>query len=71
MGERIRAAFVPFIVVIEVLMCAVTDYFRYRPRIQKCRLGFKDMDQLAKETRCNFFVPSNYSILLLKGLKIC
>ncbi|KAL6296042.1 hypothetical protein ACE6H2_004184 [Prunus campanulata] len=51
LGERICAAFIPFIAIIEVLVFAVTDCFSYRPRQTKCRFAFGDMSVLADETR--------------------
>ncbi|KAJ7958346.1 Calcineurin B-like protein [Quillaja saponaria] len=51
MGEKICAAFIPFIAVIDVLMFAVANCFDCRPQIQKRRHGSRDLVQLADETR--------------------
>ena len=64
-GERICGAFVPLITIIEVLKFAVADCFHYRPRIQQPYLCFRDLVQLARETRCNFFVSLiNLTVML-------
>ncbi|KAI4337134.1 hypothetical protein L6164_015583 [Bauhinia variegata] len=48
--ERICAAFVPFLAIIEVLMFGIVDCFNCLPCIQKCHSGVKDMTRLAQET---------------------
>ncbi|KAM5566011.1 calcineurin B-like protein 10 [Rosa sericea] len=51
LGEKLCAAFIPFVAIIEVLVLAVTDCFTYRPRPVKRAYAFGDMTQLARETR--------------------
>ncbi|XP_024930210.1 calcineurin B-like protein 10 [Ziziphus jujuba] len=52
-GERICAAFVPFIAIIEALIFAVTDCFSHRPRPWKAqrRFDYADLSRLADESR--------------------
>ncbi|KAF3447522.1 hypothetical protein FNV43_RR12708 [Rhamnella rubrinervis] len=51
-GERICAAFIPCIAIVELLIFAVTDcFFNNRPRIRKRRFDFDDLSRLADETR--------------------
>ncbi|XVF35347.1 hypothetical protein REPUB_Repub18cG0137800 [Reevesia pubescens] len=51
MGERICAAFIPFIAVFDFLIFAMTNCFEYRLRHKKCGYGFTDLTRLANETR--------------------
>ncbi|EOY29886.1 Calcineurin B-like protein 10 [Theobroma cacao] len=50
MGERICAAFMPFIAVIDFLIFSMANCFEYRPCFKKCRYGFKDLARLANES---------------------
>ncbi|PON96049.1 EF-hand domain pair [Trema orientale] len=53
LGERICAAFIPFVAIVEVLILAVTDCFNCCPLPKKPRYQyqFKDLARLADETR--------------------
>ncbi|XP_062097227.1 calcineurin B-like protein 10 [Humulus lupulus] len=52
MGERICAAFMPFIAIVEVLIFAVVDCFDCRPLSNKnYRYHYEDLARLADETR--------------------
>ena len=54
LGERICAAFIPFIAVVEVLVWAVTDCFDFRRHFPRNRRQeSRDIARLADETRCN------------------
>ena len=56
LGERICAAFIPFVAVVEVLVWAVTDCFDFRrPFPRNRRQEFRDIARLADETRCNIY----------------
>ncbi|KAB1219800.1 Calcineurin B-like protein 10 [Morella rubra] len=50
LGERICAAFIPFVAIIEVLMFAMAECFECRPRPKKRGYGFEDLARLANET---------------------
>lgn len=54
-GERICAACIPLIAIIEAVVITVASCFRYRPPVQKCRFDVGDLARLAAESRCNFF----------------
>ncbi|XP_021832967.1 calcineurin B-like protein 10 isoform X2 [Prunus avium] len=51
LGEWICAAFILFVVIIEVLIFVVTDCFSDRPRPTKRRFTFGNMSVLADEIR--------------------
>ncbi|XP_007012267.2 PREDICTED: calcineurin B-like protein 10 [Theobroma cacao] len=50
MGERICAAFMPFIAVINFLIFSMANCFEYQPCFKKCRYGFTDLARLANES---------------------
>ncbi|CAK7352986.1 unnamed protein product [Dovyalis caffra] len=50
-GERICAAFIPFVAIIEIFILAVGNCFEYRLTVKKSRCGFKDLARLADESR--------------------
>ncbi|XP_021276755.1 calcineurin B-like protein 10 isoform X1 [Herrania umbratica] len=50
MGERICAAFMPFIAVIDFLIFSMANCFEHRPCFKKCRYGFSDLARLANES---------------------
>ena len=54
-GERICAACIPLIAIIEAVVITVASCFRYRPPVEKCRFDVGDLARLAAESRCNFF----------------
>ncbi|GMH11836.1 hypothetical protein Nepgr_013677 [Nepenthes gracilis] len=47
-GERLCAAFVPFIAIIETLIFAVTSCFDHRPPLKKVQYRFRDFSKLAE-----------------------
>ncbi|XVE70933.1 hypothetical protein DITRI_Ditri10aG0109500 [Diplodiscus trichospermus] len=51
MGERICAAFVPLIALIDFLIFGMANCFEYRPHRKKCRYGFTDLTRLSEESR--------------------
>ncbi|ESR64061.1 calcineurin B-like protein 9 [Citrus sinensis] len=50
-GERICAACIPLIAIIEAVVITVASCFRYRPPVQKCRFDVGDLARLAAESR--------------------
>ncbi|XP_059644800.1 calcineurin B-like protein 9 isoform X4 [Cornus florida] len=50
-GERICAAFIPFVAIIEALTLVVSGCFQYSQRPRKWRYGFCDFSRLADESR--------------------
>ncbi|OMO86596.1 Recoverin [Corchorus olitorius] len=51
MGERICAAFIPIVAIVDFLIIAMANCFDYKPRFKKCRYGLTDLRRLADETR--------------------
>ncbi|XVF48658.1 hypothetical protein PTKIN_Ptkin03bG0207700 [Pterospermum kingtungense] len=51
MGEKICAAFIPVIAVMDFLIFAMAKCFEYRPHHKKCRYGFTDLARLSNESR--------------------
>ena len=52
-GERLCAACIPFVGIIEVLILPMADCFECRPSPKKRGYGFEDVSRLANETICN------------------
>ncbi|OMO66923.1 Recoverin [Corchorus capsularis] len=51
MGERICAAFIPIVAIVDFLIIAMANCFDYKLRFKKCRYGLTDLRRLADETR--------------------
>ncbi|KAG1346347.1 calcineurin B-like protein 9 [Cocos nucifera] len=54
-GERLCAAFIPFIAIVEAIIYVVTDCFDHRPPALVYRSGkktFSDLARLAEDSRC-------------------
>ncbi|KAA8521286.1 hypothetical protein F0562_011968 [Nyssa sinensis] len=50
-GERICAAFIPFIAIFEALIVAVSGCFEYSHRPNNYRCGYRELSRLADESR--------------------
>lgn len=66
-AERMCAAFIPLIAIIEIFIFAAADCFSCQPRTKRCRYQFGDFSRIAAETRCNFSLFSRFPFLLFSG----
>lgn len=55
MSERICAAFIPFIAVVEALILAMSRCFDCRHESEKGRRRSSELSRLSSETRCKVF----------------
>lgn len=57
-GERICAACIPLIAIIEAVVITVANCFEYRLPVPKCRFDVEDLARLAAESQCDFLFSS-------------
>ncbi|MBA0868407.1 hypothetical protein Goshw_012938 [Gossypium schwendimanii] len=57
LGERICAAFIPLVAVVDFFIFVVANCFYCQPRREKCRYGPSDFTRLANESRCTYASP--------------
>ncbi|KAF5743199.1 calcineurin B-like protein 10 isoform X2 [Tripterygium wilfordii] len=50
-GERLCAAFIPLVAILEVLIFTFVDCFDHRPHTKQCRYSYAYLARLASETR--------------------